>query len=107
MRRWWVWLLRIPGKGVVGRHYHDEVYRVRSGWKRRVLLGLEAAVNRLADAIVVPSAAMRDLLVSRQKVAAAKVHVVPYGFDFTAERYRIPGCDEVDAARSELKAGAS
>lgn len=89
-------------KIVIGRHYHDEIYRVRRGWKRRVLLAFEAVVNRAADAIVVPSTAICDLLVRRQGVLAEKVHVIPYGFDFAADRYRVPSRSDVDATRGEL-----
>jgi glycosyltransferase involved in cell wall biosynthesis len=89
-------------KIVIGRHYDDEIYRMRVGWKRRVMLAFEAIVNRAADAIVVPSGAIRDLLVRRQGVLARKVHVIPYGFDFAADRYRVPSRSDVHAARVEL-----
>jgi len=87
---------------VVGRHYHDEIYLLANGLKRRVLLALEGWVNRRARAIVVPSTPIRTLLVERQGVPAEKVHVIPYGFDFAADRYRPPAPDEVQAIRREL-----
>lgn len=74
---------------VIGRHYHDELYLLASGVKLRALLAVEAFCNRHASAIVVPSGPMRALLVNRQRVPEAKIAVVPYGFDFGAERYRL------------------
>jgi glycosyltransferase involved in cell wall biosynthesis len=87
---------------VVGRHYHDEIYLLTNGFKRKALLALEGWVNRRAKAIVVPSTPIRSLLVERQRVPADKVHVIPYGFDFRADRYRPPTQEEVERIREEL-----
>jgi len=87
---------------VVGRHYHDEIYLLTNGFKRKALLTLEDWVNRRAKAIVVPSTPIRSLLVERQGVPAGKVHVIPYGFDFRADRYRLPTPEEVHGIRQEL-----
>lgn len=70
---------------VLGRHYHDEVYLLTNGWKRRGLLALERRPNSRAAAIVVPSRRIEELLVERQGVPAGKVRVIPYGFDFERE----------------------
>jgi glycosyltransferase involved in cell wall biosynthesis len=73
----------IPGGPalVVGRQYSDFVFRYTSGAKRHALLGIESFVHRRARAIVVPAPSVRSLLVDRQGVDPAKVHVVPYPFD--------------------------
>jgi glycosyltransferase involved in cell wall biosynthesis len=94
-------LARVPAT-VLGRHYHDELYLVATGPRRRALLAVEGLCNRLAGVIVVPSTAIRDLLTGRQGVPAGKIRVIPYGFDFTAERYRPAGASEVAAVRRRL-----
>lgn len=94
-------LARTPAL-VVGRHYHDELYQVAKGLKLRRLLALEAFCYRVARAIVVPSAAIQRLLVERQGVRADTVHVIPYGFDLGAERYRQGDAETVRAVRRDL-----
>ncbi|HUG54124.1 MAG TPA: glycosyltransferase family 4 protein [Vicinamibacteria bacterium] len=66
---------------VLGRHYSDAIYQLSRGWRRRGYLAVEALCNRRADAIVAPSRAVARVL-SSQGVDAAKVAVIPYGFDF-------------------------
>jgi glycosyltransferase involved in cell wall biosynthesis len=87
---------------VVGRHYHDELYQVAAGMKLRKLLSLEGFCNRTARTIVVPTTLIRRLLVERQAVPERKVRVIPYGFEFEAERYRISGADTARSIRREL-----
>jgi glycosyltransferase involved in cell wall biosynthesis len=87
---------------VIGRHYHDELYLAAKGTKLRALLAVESFCHRLARMIIVPSMAIRELLVRRQGVPAEKVRVVAYGFDFAAERYRVPTQAEALAIRQEL-----
>jgi glycosyltransferase involved in cell wall biosynthesis len=87
---------------VIGRHYHDELYLSASGAKLKALLAVEGFCNRLARKIIVPSTAIREMLVRRQGVPAEKVRVVPYGFDFAAERYRVLTETEVLTIRQEL-----
>lgn len=94
-------LARVPAT-VLGRHYHDELYLVATGPRLRALLAVEGVCNRLAGVIVVPSTAIRDLLAGRQGVPAGKIRVIPYGFDFTAERYRPADAAEVAAVRRSL-----
>lgn len=97
---------RLAGVPVVlGRHYHDELYLAASGAKLRGLLAVEQLCNRLARWIVVPSTAIRDLLVQRQGVPAEKVRVIPYGFDFSAARYQPPPPEEQQALRRSLGLG--
>lgn len=94
---------RLAGVPVVlGRHYHDELYLLASGARLRALLAVEGLCNRLARIIVVPSAAIRDLLVERQHVAREKVRLVPYGFDFASERYQPAGRQEALSLRTQL-----
>ncbi len=87
---------------VIGRHYHDELYLVAGGAKLRALLAVEGMANRLARRIIVPSTAIRELLVGQQGVAAGKVRVVPYGFEFAAPRYQVPTEAEARAVRADL-----
>lgn len=94
-------LARTPAV-VIGRHYHDELYLVAAGVKLRALLAVEGFCNRLAQAIVVPSTQIQELLVERQLIPIRKVRVIPYGFDFEAERYRPAGAAVVDGVRREL-----
>jgi glycosyltransferase involved in cell wall biosynthesis len=86
---------------VLGRHYHADLYLAARGAKRRLLLGVERFTNHRARVIIVPSRRIRELLLE-QGVPDDKVAVVPYGFDFEAGRYRLPGAHEAGAARREL-----
>ena len=94
-------LARVPAT-VIGRHYHDELYVTVSGAKLRALLALEGFCNGRATRIIVPSEAIRELLVRRQGLPAWKVRVIPYGFDFVAERYRLPSEAETLSMRREM-----
>jgi len=85
---------------VVGRHYSNAIYLASHGARRRVLLLAEAIVNRAASRIVVPSTAIRSLLVDRQHVPADKVVMLPYGFD--PARYELPDDEEVRSLREGL-----
>lgn len=90
---------------VVGRHYHDEIYLLTRSLKRATLLCTEAMVNRQACRVVVPSSVIRRLLLERQGVAPDKVDVIPYGFDFEAEKYRAPNAAAAVLLRRELGLG--
>lgn len=90
---------------VVGRHYHDEIYLLTRCAKRAALLRAEALVHREARQVVVPSGIMRQLLLERQGMAPDKVTVIPYGFDFDAEKYRAPDAAAARALRRELRLG--
>jgi glycosyltransferase involved in cell wall biosynthesis len=87
---------------VIGRHYHDELYLLASGAKLRALLAVESFCNRHAHAIVVPSVSIHKLLTDRQSVPVEKVRVVPYGFDFTAQRYAVPDDSQGRSCLKEL-----
>jgi len=78
---------------IIGRHYHDEIYLLTNGLKRRALLAGERFANSRAKGIIVPSTPIRDLL-EKQGVRPDKVWVIPYGFDFNTDRYRIPTSDQ-------------
>ncbi len=84
---------------VIGRHHDDEFYLIASGSKLRALLAIENFCNRRASAIVIPSAPMRAVLIERQKIPEEKIRVIPYGFDFSAERYRHLRKSEVESIR--------
>jgi glycosyltransferase involved in cell wall biosynthesis len=63
---------------VIGRHYSDFIHVMTHGAKRKVLLGLEAFANRTATRILVPTAEVARLLITRQGVPAGKVAAIPY-----------------------------
>lgn len=92
---------------VIGRQYHDEIYLLTRGLKRRALLALEGLANARARAIVVPSQPVYDLLVNRQRLDPSRVHVAPYGFDFSDSRYCVGVAEENDAVRREFGLGDS
>lgn len=79
----------VPGcRLVIGRHYHDLIYLLSHGARLRALLSLESIANGVATKIVVPSGTIRTLLMKRQRVASEKIEVIPYGFEFEADKYR-------------------
>lgn len=82
---------------VVGRHYSDAIYLHTTGWRRRVMLQLEGAMNRRAKRIIVPASRIADLMVNRQGVPEDKIAVIPYGFD----RVKYDGVDA--GARQALR----
>jgi glycosyltransferase involved in cell wall biosynthesis len=85
---------------VVGRHYSDAIYRLPHGPRRRALLSIEQAVNRAATRIVVPSAFIRELLVTRQGVPTHKIDVIPYAFE--PQKYTPPSSLETLQLRRQL-----
>jgi glycosyltransferase involved in cell wall biosynthesis len=85
---------------VVGRHYSDTLYRLRSAWKKKSLLVVEQIVNRCAARIVVPSQYIQQIVTSWQGIPKNKVDQVPYGF--VEEKYAIEPAD-VERVRNELK----
>lgn len=87
---------------VIGRHYHGDFYLAVEGAKQRALLGVEGFCNRQARLIIVPSSPIRQLLVERQGLPMNKMHVIPYGFDFGADRYRGLEEGEVRTVRQQL-----
>jgi len=94
-------LARTPAV-VIGRHYDDEIYLLSTGWKRRVLLGIEAICNRMARGVIVPSMQIHDRLVAHERVKQEKVWLIPYGFDFAAQRYRSTPIQDVSRLRRDL-----
>lgn len=87
-----------PGcRHVIGRHYHNQFYLTAQGFKRWYYLKVENWVNDFADAIIVPSTAIRDLLI-QQGAELRKIVVIPYGFDFDSNRYKPTG----EAERAQM-----
>ena len=71
-------------------HVHEPAkVRFFSWWTKRSV--------RLADAIVVPSAATRDEVMRQTQVEPEKIWVVPHGVDHN--RFRVPAAAEIEAAR--------
>lgn len=86
---------------VVGRHYSEDLHLLPGRFKRNVLLSAEAAVNRAAVRIVVPSTRVRDILTERQYVNGEKIDLIHYGFD--PAKYEPPEPDLVRTIRSECR----
>jgi glycosyltransferase involved in cell wall biosynthesis len=97
---WWATRLHPRTRMVVGRHYSDAIYRSAAGLKRKLLLGLEQAVNRAAARIVAPSAFIVEILTRWQGVDPAKVEQIPYGF--VPEKYEAHRPEDVRRLRDEL-----
>ena len=85
---------------VLTRHHSDAVHQLDSAFKRKFYLKLEDYINRRADHIIAPSQMVRDILVERENVAAAKVSVIPYGQ--TTERFDAVTPEKIEAVRTEL-----
>ena len=83
---------------VLGRHYSDAIYRNTVGAKRKAMLVAEAACNRRAARLVVPST-MIERLLRAQGVRSDKITVIPYGFE--EEKFRVDHRD-VETVRREL-----
>ena len=86
---------------VLGRHYYDEVYLLNAP-KRRAVIAVEQLANRAASRVLVPTQKIRTLLHDRQQIDAEKIRVVPYGFDFSLQRYQTPTVDEIAEVRERL-----
>lgn len=98
-------LTRVP-RLIIGRHYHDEIYLLARGIHRKLILGFESVVNRAASVVIVPSPVIGSMLISRQRVPAKKIEVIPYAVDFTAEKYRPLERSEAERIREEFSLGS-
>jgi len=95
-----------PGcRHVVGRHYHNDLYLTTHGLKLRLYLSVERLVNMFSAAIISPSTHINELLV-RQQVPRSKVWFIPYGFDFSASRYKPISDEQKRKLRLEMGGGA-
>lgn len=94
--------LSTHSRPVVARHYHDEVYLLTKGLKRRAMLRLEGFCYRRAVAMTTPSPQIKRLLVECQQVPAEKISAMPLPFDFSAARYADCEDHEARRLRSEL-----
>jgi glycosyltransferase involved in cell wall biosynthesis len=74
-------------KFIIGRHYSDEIYLLHAGIKRKAWLSFEGFANSWADKIIAGSGMVVDLLL-KQRVPAAKIVHIPYGFDFNDHQYQ-------------------
>ncbi len=90
---------------IIGRHYSDAIYRLPaqgiSENKKRVLLRIEQMTNRGATRIIAPSSFIKEILCDWQKVPAAKIDLIPYGFD--PEKFKTIPAETVRAIREELQ----
>ena len=90
-------------KTILTRHHSDALYVIPSAIKRSIWLSLEKYINRKADHIIAPSQMVYDILVKKEKVAASKVSLIPYGQ--TTERFSSITPEIIQAKRSELSMG--
>ncbi len=86
---------------IVGRHYHNDLLLTTKGLKLRIYLFVERVINKYATIIVSPSTLINELL-TLQGVASNKIRFVPYGFDFSAPRYKQLSLQEKEQLRTEL-----
>jgi glycosyltransferase involved in cell wall biosynthesis len=95
-------LSQLSGKRVMlTRHHSDAIHRIPSAVKRKFYQELENYINRSSDHIIAPSQMVRDILVKREGVPAAKVSLIPYGQ--TSERFDAITTDEIARVRAELQ----
>lgn len=65
---------------VVTRHYMDENWLIGT----RFHVALDRWMARMADCVVVPSHAVRNHMISRERLNGDNIEVIYYGFDFEA-----------------------
>ena len=89
---------------VIGRHYSDAIYRLPeqgiSESKKWAMLRVEQMTNHAATRIIVPSSFITEILTNRQQIAAAKIDVIPYGFE--PEKYETIDEQSIRSVREEL-----
>lgn len=86
---------------IIGRHYHDELLITTKGLKLKMYLWFENLANRFATLIIVPSTDIVRLL-EQSGVPAYKIRLIPYGFDFSAEKYQRADEEKLTALRSDF-----
>lgn len=91
---------RLGRKVIVTRHHSDAVYQLKNKMKQRFYLALERYINKNADHIVAPSRMVRDILINKEGVSAAKVSLIPYGQ--TSERFDSITPEAVARVKAEL-----
>ncbi len=84
---------------VVGRHYSNAIYLLARGWRKSLLLNIEAKVNAAADRIIVPSKVISSLL-AEQNVNSGKISVVYYAF--SPEKWKSAESTDPNEVRSRL-----
>ncbi|MCS7297488.1 MAG: glycosyltransferase family 4 protein [Bacteroidia bacterium] len=89
---------------ILHRHYTEDVIRI-GGWKKRVLLGIERLSYSMADALIVPTQMMAEI-VAQWHAYLPPVHAIPYGFEFEAPKYKPLSEDERETIRAEYGANA-
>lgn len=93
-------------KFVLGRHYSDEIYITAKGLQQKKSLFVEAIANTRANAIVVPSTFIEELLF-KQGVSKKKIFRLPYGFFFQEKKYQQPLPEDVSSVQQEFNIEAS
>ncbi len=94
-----------PGtKLVFGRHYHNEFYITAKGLRQKYYLAVESWLNKTCSKIVSPSSLISDLL-KKQGVAADKIVLIPYAFDFAQPKYQSGTEESVRLKRAEFSFG--
>jgi L-malate glycosyltransferase len=87
---------------VITRHHSDAVHRLKGRVRRPLHLLIDRWTSRLADHIIAPAQGVREVLVDKEGVPAAKVSVIPYGQ--RAARFHVPPA-QLARARAELSGG--
>lgn len=89
---------------VLHRHYTYDVLHLQ-GLKRKVLLKAERWSYRQADALVVPTRTIAEIVRQTHPTLPTPIHEIPYGFDWEAPRYRPLTPEERQATRQRYGAG--
>lgn len=80
----WVGLAaaKLAGKAVImTRHHSDALYLIENRLKRWAHLRLEQCTRAMADYIIAVSTCVKEILLNRERMSAAKVSVIPLGQD--------------------------
>ncbi len=89
---------------VLHRHYTYDVLLL-PGLKKKALLRAERWSYRQADALVVPTQTIAQIVRKSHSTLQTPLHEIPYGFDWEAPRYRPLTLEERQTTRQRYGAG--
>ncbi len=87
---------------ILHRHYTEDVLRLPP-LKRRFMLGIERWMYRQSDLIIVPTHSMGKI-VKYLHQNMTNIEIIPYGFEFSAEKYQRPSEAQRRAVRVQYGA---
>lgn len=95
-------ILYPKSKLIIGRHYHNEFYITAAGIKLKYYLFFESLANKFAERIISPSSLINELLV-KQGVPEKKISYIPYGFNFSADKYQKLSPSEIEFTKLQMQ----